>query len=490
MSTRSPFLRYGSSASFVVFAALIRVALAPYVALDVPFITFFIAVWASAWYNGLGPSVFATALSALAATFLFISPFWSLPITSGDLFPVALFCVEALALAYFTHLLQQRTQQAQRGQEQLAASEERLRLAMDGAGMGAWHIELRTGEVRWDAKHGALFGVPDHGLPATVEQFYALIHASDVERIKDAVAAAPTTGIFQEEFRIVRPDGAIRWIAGKGTLLRDGQGNPLRMVGVNYDITERKEAQERTKHFAEELERQVTTRTAELLRSQEQLRALAADLNLAEQRERKRLAAELHDHLAQMLVLVKLKIGQAKHGPAHRTLVMIKQAEQLLNESLTYTRELVAELSPPVLHEFGLPAAIRWLGEQMKRFDLNVMLRIDTHDDLPLPEDQAILLFQSTRELLINVAKHAETKEAVVAVAMHEGTLRITVQDQGVGFVPSSENTLSASSNFSTFGLLSIRERMHALGGRCEIDSAPGQGTRSTLILPFQLSQK
>ena len=205
------------------------------------------------------------------------------------------------------------------------------------------------------------------------------------------------------------------------------------MVGVNYDITERKEAQERTRHFAEELERQVTTRTAELLRSQEQLRALATDLNLAEQRERKRLAAELHDHLAQMLVLVKLKIGQAKHGPAHRTLEMIKQAEQLLNESLTYTRELVAELSPPVLHEFGLPAAIRWLGEQMKRFDLNVMLQIDTHNDLPLPEDQAILLFQSTRELLINVAKHAETKEAVVAVAMHEGTLRITVQDQGVG---------------------------------------------------------
>ena len=219
----------------------------------------------------------------------------------------------------------------------MVASEERLRLAMDGAGMGAWHIELRTGEVRWDAKHGALFGIPDHGLPETVEQFYALIHASDVERIKDAVAAAPTTGIFQEEFRIVRPDGAIRWIAGKGTLLRDGQGNPLRMVGVNYDITERKEAQERTKHFAEELERQVTTRTAELLRSQEQLRALATDLNLAEQRERKHLAAELHDHLAQMLVLVKLKIGQAKHGPAHRTLVMIKQAEQLLNESLTYT---------------------------------------------------------------------------------------------------------------------------------------------------------
>jgi signal transduction histidine kinase len=189
-------------------------------------------------------------------------------------------------------------------------------------------------------------------------------------------------------------------------------------------------------------------------------------------------------------VLVKLKISQAKHGPAHRSLEMIKQAEQLLNESLTYIRELVAELSPPVLHEFGLPAAIRWLGEQMKRFDLNVMLRIDTDDDLSLPEDQAILLFQSTRELLINVAKHAETKEAVVAVAMHDGTLRITVQDQGVGFVPSLENTLGASSNFSTFGLLSIRERMHALGGRCEIHSAPGQGTTSTLILPFQLSQK
>ena len=129
-------------------------------------------------------------------------------------------------------------------------------------------------------------------------------------------------------------------------------------------------------------------------------------------------------------MLVNLKIGQATQGPRFQTLDMIEQAKKLLHEALNYTRMLVADLSPPVLHEFGLVAALRWLAEQMKRFDLNVTLQMTTLDEHPLPEDRAILLFQSTRELLINVAKHAGTKDAVLTVAEQDGTLTITVQDK------------------------------------------------------------
>lgn len=369
--------------------------------------------------------------------------------------------------------------------QQLEQSGERLRLAMAGAQMGAWDIDLERGTVVWDARQREIFGRSLHADPKNMEEFYALLHPEDVDRIKRAAAVTERTGQFSEEFRIVRGDGAVRWIAGHGVTVSNSAGRPVRMVGVNYDVTERKESHARLERFAEELERQVSERTHDLVSSQDQLRALATELNLAEQRERKRLAAELHDHLAQMLVLVRFKLGQAKQGPVYRSLEMIQQAEDVINESLAYTRHLVAELSPPVLHEFGLPAALRWLGEQMQRYQLKVTVRTLTTEDLRLPEDQAVLLFQSVRELLINAAKHAVSKHASVVAEDRDGCLRIVVEDKGVGFDLLGVATQQSSPMSSKFGLFSIRERMNALGGRFELHSAPGEGTRATLILPL-----
>lgn len=251
------------------------------------------------------------------------------------------------------------------------------------------------------------------------------------------------------------------------------------------DITQRKASQARLEQFAEELERKVSERTYELVCSQQQLRALATELNLAEQRERTRLATELHDHLAQMLVLVRLRLGQAKVGPLSHSLQMIRQAEGVVDESLTYTRNLVAELSPPVLHEFGLFVALRWLGEQMRRYHLEVMVRIETPEDLKLPENQAVLAFQSVRELLLNAVKHAGSKKAWVLAACEEGVLSIVVEDRGVGFDPMTLSSQKLAAMSSKFGLFSIRQRMEALGGRLELRSKPGEGTCATLFLPI-----
>jgi PAS domain S-box-containing protein len=370
-------------------------------------------------------------------------------------------------------------------QVQLQQSEERLRLAMAGANMGAWDIDLQTGAVVWDARQKELFGTAHRRMPKNMEEFYSLIHPEDRDRIRQAAAETEQTGQLSEEFRIVQDDGTVRWIAGLGMTVSDPTGRPVRLVGINYDITERKASQHRLEEFREELERQVAERTHELLTSRNQLRALTTELNLTEQRERKRLAGELHDHLAQMLVLVRLKLAQAKQGPVSSSLEMIHQAEDVVNQSLAYTRNLVAELSPPVLHEFGLPAALRWLGEQMYRYQLAVSVRIQSAEDLRLPEDQAVLLFQSVRELLINAAKHAVSKYALVIVEEREGSLRIQVEDEGVGFDPLSITPQKGSPMSSQFGLFSIRERMNALGGRFELHSAPGEGTRAILILPL-----
>ena len=141
----------------------------------------------------------------------------------------------------------------------------------------------------------------------------------------------------------------------------DSDGHPVRIVGVHSDITERKDAQVRLERFAHELEKAVETRTAELRHSQEQLRALAAELTLTEQRQRQRFASQLHDHLQQLLVLSKLKLTQAKRAVDAVPLgvSLLEQVDEAVNTALDYSRSLVAELSPPVLQQYGLVAGIQ-----------------------------------------------------------------------------------------------------------------------------------
>lgn len=247
-----------------------------------------------------------------------------------------------------------------------------------------------------------------------------------------------------------------------------------------------RESEERLRRLTMHLEQIVSDRTKDLTQSQDQLRALATELNLTEQRERKRLAMELHDHLAQMLVLCRLKLGQSKRiaGIVPDCQRLIKQTEDVLNEALTYTRTLVADLAPPVLHDFGLPAALKWLVDYMERHELAVSLMMSDDMQVKLPEDQAVLLFQSIRELLMNASKHAETGTASVSLADQDGILRIEVCDEGKGMDTQAAEMQPRSAKF---GLFSIRERMRAMGGDFAVESAPGKGTRATLTLPLAL---
>ncbi|MGZ8374609.1 MAG: ATP-binding response regulator [Nitrospira sp.] len=268
-------------------------------------------------------------------------------------------------------------------------------------------------------------------------------------------------------------------------LLRENHRTRQYQQGVNALLA----SEERLRVLTDDLELLVRERTQELLASRDQLRGLSSELNLVEQRERKRMARELHDHLQQMLVLAKLKVGQSKRssGSPQVSGEMLGQVDQLLTDSLEYTRTLVAELSPPVLHEFGLSAALKWLGEWMLKHNLNVTLQVTDDDAVQLPEDQTVLLFQSVRELLINSAKHAGTGQATVRVERTNGQLRIEVHDTGVGFDPDLSAVVARPTGglSSGFGLLSIRERMHAIGGSFDLQSLPGKGTSAVLSVPL-----
>ena len=246
-------------------------------------------------------------------------------------------------------------------------------------------------------------------------------------------------------------------------------------------------SQAELRSFTQELEQLIANRTEELVQSQTRLRALATELNLLEHRERQRLATELHDHLQQLLVLGKLKLGQGKRlaDTVPRCAELMEQVDEVLSDALKYTHTLVAELSPPALRDQGFGAALQWLAEQMEQHHLRVVLDVQT-ENINLAHDHAVLLFQSIRELLINSAKHAGTGQAEVRVTRKGEVLSIEVQDNGKGFDPSAAAAPAKTTTMSSkFGLFSIRERMTALGGQLELESAVGAGTRATLTLPI-----
>lgn len=290
---------------------------------------------------------------------------------------------------------------------------------------------------------------------------------------------------FELEYRLRRQDGTYGWILDRGVPLLSADGVFSGYLGAALDITDRKRAEEQLQQWTVELEKRVDDRTQALMHSQARLRALASDLSATEQQERRRLATELHDYLAQLLVVGRMKLSQAKpqvHDP--KTERLLSEADDMLTQSLNYTRFLVAELSPQVLYQFGLPAALKWLAGQMKTHGLSVSIRCDV-DQLPLAEESAVIVYQSVRELLFNVAKHAGIGEASVSLAQSpDHQVHITVADTGCGFNPAVllENDRHHPGRF---GLFNVQERIEAIGGSLNLQSAKGVGTTITLSAPL-----
>ncbi len=220
----------------------------------------------------------------------------------------------------------------------------------------------------------------------------------------------------------------------------------------------------------ESLERQVAERTASL-------RRLAAEVSLAEERERRRIAEDLHDHLGQALALMKIRLqslrGDAMFGGHDAAL---EELVSLSDQAIRYTRGLTFELSPPILYELGLGPALEWLGEDTaRRHGLRVKVRQRSRD--PLPDDLKVTLWKSARELLHNVVKHAQAKAVEVTLEIRDGVVTLEVADDGRGCDPAQARLGSGAQ----FGLFAIEERLRQLGGSMELDSAPGRGMRVRL---------
>ncbi len=282
------------------------------------------------------------------------------------------------------------------------------------------------------------------------------------------------------EVRIMKPDGNIRWVSHSCQPVFDRNGTHLGQRGSSRDVTEHKQAEEALRKAHDELETRVQERTA-------QLRSLALELTQAESRERQRLAVVLHDHLQQLMVGAKMRLQiLEKRASGQGWDKELQGVFDLLDESIKASRSLAMELSPPILQDQGLVAAVCWLAKWMEE---KHGLVVEVTSDGQVPADAAgvsTLIYQSVRELLFNIVKHARTDKARIEISTAGGELKAVISDAGAGFDPSKAD---AGASGAGFGLSSVRERIRLLGGTLSIDSAPGAGTRVIIQTPLPPAQ-
>jgi signal transduction histidine kinase len=216
---------------------------------------------------------------------------------------------------------------------------------------------------------------------------------------------------------------------------------------------------------------------------QRQLRRLASELSLAEARERKEIASDLHDHIGQALAFVVQRVSVLKGNSIFSGNDRdFEEILSVLGQAIRYTRNLTVEISPPVLYELGLPAAIDWLAERaMDRYGLEVRFT-ETGTRSNIDENVRVFIFKSVQELINNAARHSGSPQVKIYARWGSDRFEIEVSDHGRGFDTTAFT--NGLSDDCCFGLFSIRERLSYIGGELIIESSPGKGTRVTISAP------
>jgi len=290
---------------------------------------------------------------------------------------------------------------------------------------------------------------------------------NDMRDMVSRILRDPDTYAMNENENMTR-DGRRVWVAWTNRALRDAEGRVVGMLSIGNDVSARKAAERKVAAY------------------QRRLRVLGAKLILAEEGERRRIASGLHDHAVQALGLAKLRLQHfredVKTAPQRGTIDEIqKSVEQALHE----TRTLLFELSPAILYELGLEAAVRWLAERVqKEHGLEVRCRADGVS-AGLDGDVRVVVFRAVRELLQNVIKHAKARRVDIDIAACEDRLTLAVRDDGVGFCGGTA-AMTCEGGERGFGLFDVRERLDYLGGNLKVDSATGRGTTVTLWVPIR----
>jgi len=309
---------------------------------------------------------------------------------------------------------------------------------------------------------------------ADPELLLGIIHPDDRLSFIDhqtEVEGGMTAG--EIEFRILRPDGSVRWLAHACQPVSDEQGNSLGRRGSNRDITERKRVEE------------------SLRESEQKLRRLSSQILTAQETERRRIARELHDEMGGALAVLKLRTSQVERNlPDNRTDLKEELRRNLthIDDIIENARRLSRDLSPSILEDIGLTPALRWLVDNfVKNYRIQVAFDI-VNIDHRFPKDSQIMIYRVFQEALANVGKHAQAANVSAKVQLEADTVSFIIEDDGRGF--DLKSARAREDPEKGLGLATMDERARMLHGSLEIKSGVGKGTRVTLIVPLCKGEK
>ncbi len=341
--------------------------------------------------------------------------------------------------------------------EALRESEARLRLATDSAEAGLWVMDVDSGYIWVTQRTRALYHL-DQEEEVTYQSFLDIVHPDDRQMVRDAVQDSIDSGSdLRLEYRIVLPDGSIRWISARGRCETIAPDKPARLMGASVDITERKQAEGA-------------------------LRDLSGQLINAAEKERAHIARDLHDDFNQRLALLAVELDLLGQGPqesfeaTQQQLAALSSSVRALSNDIQH---LSHQLHPAKLEQLGLVTALQSLCREIST---GSSMQVEfSAGDVPrsLPDELGLCLYRIAQEALQNVVKHSGADHASVEVSSGPGEICLTVTDSGRGFGPESEDTAKG------LGLVSMQERVRLVGGELCVDSAPARGTRVEVRVPF-----
>lgn len=362
-------------------------------------------------------------------------------------------------------------------EEEMKRREAQLIEAQRIAHMGSYEWDVSTNKVDRSAELCSIFGVSPNEFAPTFEGYLQRVHPEDRSRTREVVEQAfRRCQPFDHEERIVRPDGSVRTLRSQGRFLCDRDGLPQKLIGICQDITEHKEADQQLQAanaaLAQELE--------EKARTEEEIRALSDRLLTAQEEERTRIARELHDDICQQIAALSIGASNLKAGIPAEFPVARGQSERIrekLADLGQSVRRLSHELHPALLEHCSLDVALQSLcSEFMNGLKISVAFHASGSFE-SVPPAIAICAYRITQEALQNVAKHANTHQAIVKLSQHSGAMGLTIADHGSG--------MDLKRVRGGLGLTSIRERTRLVNGTIEIKTELGSGTTLNVTLPI-----
>ena len=329
-----------------------------------------------------------------------------------------------------------------------------------------WDSALRrrpTDAVWWNEAYDAHFGTRPKETSKGSSWWLDHIHPDDRDDVWSSLESKRNSNAvyWTAQYRYRRTSGEYSDVVDRAYIARDASGNAIRLLGAMFDVTERKQTEDK-------------------------LRSLATQLTDSKLQERRRLSRELHDYLAQILIACAMKVHTMD-----RTTMSTEDADQLndveglIKDAEEYTRTLIAQLSPDILYNLGLLPALEWLATEMeKQYGLRVKVHFRGRS-LELSAETGLFVFETIRELITNVARHAQSDKASLTLEYRNERLTVTVEDKGVGFDTAK---LIDAQRDKHFGLFSIKQRMSAHHGRFNIQSVIGAGTVISFEIPVTSS--